>query len=361
MTQARDTLPLRLQLVPMQVPEAPTEPVGRWHEALEIAEGVRSPVVNGRNILPPPRNRCDLVLHPGEPSEILVKLENIGDRTLAVNAAVTGNFPPEWCQLGTEGHELPAGGKMEAVLYFNVPPNFFESPEIISANPARLDFQGRLSVACTEENRTGEHQDSAAFHLYLRPRSLYLEFLPELYQEVDFIGRLLSIFEQSFETTVQAMDAIWAYLDPLMAPESLLPFLAYWVGWEIDPHLSLAQQRYLIRYAIELYRWRGTRRGLRFYLYLYTNLPLDEHLPEDEKHISIQEVFSQGLVLGRSRLGEDTSVGGGQPYHFIVKLKPDYPNQIDERLVRKIIEQEKPAFCTYDLYINSINTIPRIE
>jgi phage tail-like protein len=157
------------------------------------------------------------------------------------------------------------------------------------------------------------------------------------------------------------MDAIWAYLDPLMAPESLLPFLAYWVGWEIDPHLSLAQQRYLIRYAIELYRWRGTRRGLRFYLYLYTNLPLDEHLPEDEKHISIQEVFSQGLVLGRSRLGEDTSVGGGQPYHFIVKLRPDYPNQIDERLVRKIIEQEKPAFCTYDLYINPINTIPRIE
>jgi len=33
-------------------------------------------------------------------------------------------------------------------------------------------------------------------------------------------------------------------------------------------------------------------------------------------------------------------------------LRPEPGKQIDERLVRDIIEREKPAFCTYDLLIS---------
>jgi hypothetical protein len=44
-------------------------------------------------------------------------------------------------------------------------------------------------------------------------------------------------------------------------------------------------------------------------------------------------------------------IGGGRPYHFIVRLRSQPPGLIDEQLVRHIIEQEKPAFCTYELYI----------
>ncbi|MEB3828867.1 phage tail protein [Phormidium sp. CCY1219] len=344
MTQARDLLPLRVQLVPMQLPEAPIQPVGRFAEAFDIVETSAVPL---SGTLP-----CGLLLYPGEPSEILVKLENIGSQTLQLNVGVEGNFPASWYRLRTEGNQIPPGGKIEAVLYFRIPQAFFEREEFLQAGQSLLlDYQGRIYVSFRAANTTRTQNESASFTLYIRPRSLYLDFLPELYREVDFIGRLLKVFEQSFEPAVQALDALWAYLDPLTAPEALLPFLAYWVGWKIDPRLSRTRQRYLIRYAIELYRWRGTRRGLRFYLYLYTNLPLDEHLPEAEKHISIQEVFTQGLVMGQSRLGEDTIIGGGQPYHFIVKLRPPTANQIDERLVRQIVEQEKPAFCTYELYI----------
>jgi hypothetical protein len=48
-------------------------------------------------------------------------------------------------------------------------------------------------------------------------------------------------------------------------------------------------------------------------------------------------------------MGQDSMIGGGRPYHFIVRLRPDQPDQIDEQLVRDIIEREKPAFCTYEL------------
>jgi phage tail-like protein len=190
-------------------------------------------------------------------------------------------------------------------------------------------------------------------------RSLYLDFLPEIYQEIDLVNRLLMIFEEAFEPSVQTLDTLWAYLDPLTAPDAMLPFLAHWVGWSSDIPFAPDQQRQLIRQAIELYRWRGTRRGLRLYLHLVTKLPLDDHLTraEDElnKHISIQNDRSQGFVIGESCISPSNLLGEGNPYHFVVHLRCGSTHQINESLVRQVIEQEKPAFCTYDLFIHPIN------
>lgn len=347
MTLARDLLPLNLEITPMQVADTLTQPVGRW-QGVAVEQGPTAQTTD-----------CNLVLHPGEPSEILIKLDNSGQTPLHLQTNIDGNFPSQWCQLQSDNNEddedLLPGATRQVVLHFYIPQNILEEDDNHGA-PPRLDFSGRLMISYRGENDMSPSQVVASFNLYLRPRSLYLNFLPELYREVDFIGRLLAIFEQSFEPVVQSLDVLWAYLDPRTAPEQFLPFLAHWVGWTIDPHLDLAQQRYLIRYAIELYRWRGTRRGLRFYLYLYTNLPLDEHLPEDDKHISIQESFSQGLILGQAHLGDDTTIGGGQIYHFTVRLRSPSPQSLDQALVHKIINQEKPAFCTYDLHIESSNT-----
>ena len=188
---------------------------------------------------------------------------------------------------------------------------------------------------------------------------LYLNFLPAIYQEIDFVGRLLKIFEESFEPTVQTLDSLWAYLDPLTAPEALLPFLAHWVAWDSNFYISADRQRQFIRHAMEIYRWRGTKYGLRLYLHLVTGLPLDEDKPEAEKHISIFESFGRGMVLGSASLGDDALVGGGKAFHFRVRLKipigsSEEPFAIDESVIRQVIEQEKPAFCTYELQIEEL-------
>ena len=79
---------------------------------------------------------------------------------------------------------------------------------------------------------------------------------------------------------------------------------------------------------------------------------MDEHLPEEtEKHIGIVEYFRRGFVFGEAKISEDTIIGGGSPFHFAVYLRPSDANQVDELLIRNVIEQEKPAFSTYDLYI----------
>ena len=338
MTQARSGQSLRLQLTPMQLSSA----ASTAGSALTVSMATDTATTG-----------CNMLLHPGEPSEMLVELENLGTRTLQLNLQVEGDFPSEWCRIGMEGYELLPGQRMEAVLYFQPPAKLFEEDRVFFQGEGLvLDYQSRIYVYYTADNTDRRLFESAAFNLYVRPRSLYLNFVPELYREVDFIGRFLKIFEQAFEPAVQSLDVLWAYLDPLTAPKALLPFLAHWVAWPIDPRWTHQKQRRLIRQAMEIYRWRGTRRGLRLYLHLYTDLPLDEEIPQEAgKHIGIEEVFGDGFVMSTTRIGQDSIIGGGRPFHFIVTLRPDSGVQVDEGLVRHIIEQEKPAFCTYELYI----------
>lgn len=352
MTTSPDLLPLRLQLAPMSVAATVPQPIVRTAivPQAEIPDTV--PFAWQQSHL------CQQVLYPGEPSEIVVQLENTCDRTLRISLEIEGTFPLDWCRMGQEGQTLPPGSKMEAVLYFQLSEDFFEaesSPTFIQTQG--LDFRGRLCVYFgtvdpeSNEATSGLTLETAEFLLFARPRSLYPTFLPDIYKEVDFIGRFLHIFEQAFEPAVQTLDTLWAYLDPLTAPETILPFLAHWVGWQLASELPLSQQRSLIRQAIQLYQWRGTRKGLRLYLHLYTGLPLEEFVPEDQKRISIQDTFNQGLVLGEACLGQESTIGGGKPFHFSVCLRPEAHHPLPEPLIHKIIQQEKPAFCTYDLYI----------
>jgi len=213
-------------------------------------------------------------------------------------------------------------------------------------------FRSQLTVHINSE--TEPEQIQIEFGLYIRPYSKYVNLLPVLYREVDLVGRFMKIFEQAFDPVVQSFNLMWANLDALTAPQTLLLFLAHWVAWPVDPIWDIKAQWRLIRRAMELYRWRGTRKGLRLYLHLYTDLPLDEHLPQEaDKHISITEPFGQGFVLGAAKLGEDAVLGGGQPYHFVVRLRPKSSDELSEQLIRRIIDQEKPAFTTYDLFIEN--------
>ncbi len=339
MTQSQSNQLLSIQLTPMQIPEA-------------VAQSVQSDALTGMGTMVNSSGQHNLLVHPGEPSEMIVQLKNLGPRPLQLSLQVKGDFPQTWCQIGMEGFEVLPRQEMEAVLYFQIPSSFFESNTAVnSGSSLKLNYVVHVYVSWLETDTARQYTEQTTFNLYIRPHSLYLNFLPAIYRDIDFIGRFLKIFELSFEPCVHTLDNLWAYLDPTQAPQAILPFLAHWVGWQQSPQIGVERQRKLIKNAMQIYRLRGTRRGLRFYLHLATGLPLDEHLPETDKHIGIVEYFRRGFVFGEAKIGEDTIVGGGSPFHFAVYLRPLDGNQIDELLVRNVIEQEKPAFSTYDLYI----------
>ena len=345
MTLARSPQQVALKLRSLNIPEAELA-------LLPIRTGSKPKTINLK--------RESLLVNPGEVSQMSVRLSNRGVEPIALLWEVTGDFPLSWYRSATTIDELLPGQTTEVELNFCVPDDFFEAPDAIASNSEnwreqvlKLDYYGTLHFYVNSNGET-ELITSTSFNLFVRPQTRYLSFLPQIYREVDFIGRFLKIIETTFEPNLQTLESFWAYLDPLTAPESMLPFLAHWVGWELQPELPLKLQRRLIRCAMQIYRWRGTRLGLRFFLHLITGLPLDENMNEADKHISIRESFSRGLVLGETRLGEDSTLGGGQPFHFSVHLRRDRPTrELDEATIRLVIEREKPAFCTYELVIES--------
>jgi phage tail-like protein len=353
MTQARPRPIAPPKLTSTQIPEA----LDRMEQVLDVKIHAQS-----RRLMPGQLQTGAvtnaLLLIPGQSGEITVQMENSTAEPLPWDIEITDLQkirqveyidPPVLA-------DIPSGETKYASLKFRVPTDFFEHPEALNIQQKTLqsDSMIKISVFARLQGIRTLVKDEC-FYFAVRSPCTYLDFLPEIYRESDFMGRFLMIFEQTFDPDIQTLDTLWAYLDPLTAPKAMLPFLAHWVAWDMEPRWTLKQQRRLIRHAVELYRWRGTREGLRLFLHLYTDLPLDEDLPESEKHIGIVEDFNRKFVLGEVRFDQNPKLGGGRPYHFSVTLRSEYSERIEEPLVREIIERYKPAFCTYDLQLSPVS------
>ena len=90
--------------------------------------------------------------------------------------------------------------------------------------------------------------------------SMFLRYLPGLYQDDSFTQRFLMIFESVLGPIDRTIAALPLFTEPEMTPEEFLPWLAQWVGLTLDHSWPVDRQRALIANAVEIYRWRGTRR-----------------------------------------------------------------------------------------------------
>ena len=171
-------------------------------------------------------------------------------------------------------------------------------------------------------------------------QSSYLKYLPALYSESDFMGRFLLIFESILGPLENMIDNMAYYFDPSLCPEELLPWLASWMGLEIDETWPVERRRELVKSADLLFRWRGTRRGLREFLRLYTGV-----------EPTITEDFGGIALDGAYELGHNTVLGGGNKHVFTVTFEVDDPESINTGRVRQIIETEKPAHTGYILRV----------
>ena len=344
MVQSRSSSTLALNLVPTRLSDISLAAAAPLSAASDEMAALAPEVVN-------------LLVHPGASTELLLRLRNQTNHPLQFTPDLTGSIPMAWCQTPLATYELPPAGRQDLAIAFQVPADFFETLTDIAPGTSRpLNYAGRLDVYShtPEGDLVGVTSEHLA--LMVRPMSPYVKLLPQVYQEVDLVGRLMAIAEQTFSPSAETWFTLWAYLNPLLAPQAMLGFLAHWVGWRSLPQLTWEQQRRLIHRAMELYRWRGTAYGLRLYLHLATGLPLDnENTPEYQRHISILEPSRQGAVFGQSEFQETTVFGGGQGFHFVVVLRPPTHIPVNETLVRAIIDQERPAFCTYEVYLNPMS------
>jgi len=95
--------------------------------------------------------------------------------------------------------------------------------------------------------------------------------LPAVYQEEDpFIGRFTAGLDDVLAPVIATLDNLEAYLDPMLAPEDFLAWLAGWVGVTVNENAPVALHRATVARAAELHRLRGTVTGLRSTLELLT-------------------------------------------------------------------------------------------
>ncbi len=178
-----------------------------------------------------------------------------------------------------------------------------------------------------------------------------LDYLPALYREdanendPSFTQRFLSVFEEAFNGFERLLEESSLALNTDFAPSEFLPWLAECAGLTLEAGFPESKKRRLLNEAAQLYRMRGTRRGLSRYLEIYTGVK-----PQifDRPH--------KGLRLGCGMtFGQSPRLGHLAAHTFLVVLTVPRSASIDTGILRRIIEAQKPAHTAYDLRVTETN------
>ena len=173
--------------------------------------------------------------------------------------------------------------------------------------------------------------------------SEYVEYLPSIYQDNQFLGHFLLAFEQILtglsgsdtQGLEQYIDKIHTYFYPgypshenkinpaETAPKEFLPWLAGWVALSLRDDWKEETKRRFISQIVPLYRLRGTKAGLIQILKLYTQEEVNIYEFDDPPHyFQVELSLSDRTDLART-----------------------------EAIARAIIDREKPAHTFYSLQL----------
>lgn len=152
--------------------------------------------------------------------------------------------------------------------------------------------------------------------------------LPGMFQGDDFTCRFVSAFDVVVAPVFNTLDNLAAYLDPDTAPGDFLDWLAGWFGLDLDATWAMDRRRAAVRDIVELYRWRGTVRGVRAQLQLQLG-PGTEVDVEDRGGVSWSPVPGSELpgaasdeVVVRVRVADPTAVDVGRVEAMVRAVTP---------------------------------------
>lgn len=159
--------------------------------------------------------------------------------------------------------------------------------------------------------------------------------LPGLYQGDDLCQRFTAGLDEVIAPVHAVLDCLDAYLDPMLSPEDFATWLATWVGVAMDEHWSMARQREVVRRAVELYSWRGTRRGIVEVVRLYVGVD--------------PEVTDSGAVAA-SEVPDAELPGEPVPFVRVVVTVED-ADGVDARRLSALVELLKPAHAGHEVEV----------
>jgi len=151
--------------------------------------------------------------------------------------------------------------------------------------------------------------------------------LPAVYLDDDFAQRLTQALDEVLAPVLLTLDCLAYYFDPRIAPADLVDWLAGWVALSLDDTWTLEQRRALVANAVELHRWRGTKRGLADHVRLVTGGDVEVH----DSGGCTWSAESGGPLPGQAR-----------PYVEIA-VRRARPSDLDDRWLAAMVAEVVPA------------------
>ena len=238
---------------------------------------------------------------------------------------------------------------------------------------ARLSGQGRQTPV-VEQVRIDYDPETWSRHL------------PAIYrtqaQDPELLERFLALFEGFYTDLDEQIDEMPRLFDPHAAPASWLPWLAGWIGIELDETWAEEKKRRAVAGAFAAAGRRGTPAGLREAVHFATGvdvrivepvlgatwwtLPGDGEIPVGGGRLGVDTVLApaelDGAVLGTTAVLDGSYVAGEDGFgsHLYETVAHQFCVQVYERqvasparlaAVRAVIEREKPAHTAWHLCV----------
>lgn len=172
---------------------------------------------------------------------------------------------------------------------------------------------------------------------------IFRRTLPPVRTDANPLEAFLDVMELLHTPDEAVLASLDTYFDPYRAPELFVAYLAGWVDldqlWIENPQEFTAKTlppfpsgvgrlRQLVAAAAFLSRWRGTMKGLLYFLETATGI--------------------SGFEIEERVLDED-----GQQIPFHIRVRAPQAAEVYRVLIERIIMKEKPAYVTYDLQIEA--------
>jgi phage tail-like protein len=208
-------------------------------------------------------------------------------------------------------------------------------------------------------------------------RNSYLRYLPAAFQEDeagrDFLERFLSIFESMSLEVEQEIEEIARRFDPRVADGDFLEWLGGWLAVLRDDNWPEEKRREFLGGAFQLYAARGTARGLRQLIELFTGggtAVIEHHRLLTPIVLRANSTLGVSTVVGRSparrlvleessRIGEFSLIEADEPagrpfeagaFDFtVIADTSGLEGAAQLAALRRMVEQEKPAHTRFFL------------
>lgn len=177
------------------------------------------------------------------------------------------------------------------------------------------------------------------------PKQSWLSYLPEIYTAGDtehFLDRYLSVFQSVFDDMNEKIKNVPYLLDVNTTDSAYLDYLCEWLGVTKSQMWPEEKKRALLAEAADIYKIKGTRRGLLKILGLF----LDDEVYLVEKH-----QWKQAHLTEERRQLYETLYGNSSYTITILVKEGAVPGRKEYQTLVQVIDTMKPAQADLNLVV----------